>query len=168
MTAFEPKRYVISIVMTSLLILLVWSATACTYPDQWQPPAQPTAEKPAETAVSRGAIKNEDAAILAIYRYLLDIAQSHRAKAYLAEFYTRCDKWSAESELLKDGTSVWYVKIDMTAVKDWKERPHWQQASWMILKDGTVLPSNRFQANALRIEADLLELNQSTPAEKQK
>lgn len=173
MTALKSKKkYVEIAVIISLVVLLLGSATACTYPDQWQPPAQPapagTTESAKETAVSRGTIKNEDAAILAVYRYLLDHAQSHRAKAYLADFYTKCDKWSAKSELLKDGTSVWYVEVDMTAVKDWKEKPHWQKASWMILKDGTVLPSNRFQANALRIEADLGELNLVAPAEKPK
>jgi len=47
----------------------------------------------------------------------------------------------------------------MTRVTVWEEKPHWQQASWLVLGDGKVMPSHRFQANALRIEADLQELS---------
>ena len=47
----------------------------------------------------------------------------------------------------------------MTDRKEWEAKPHWQHASWLILQDGTVVPSNRFEANALRIEADLQELS---------
>ena len=47
----------------------------------------------------------------------------------------------------------------MTEVKDWQEKEYWQKASWLILKDDDVIPSNRFEANALRIEADLQSLS---------
>ncbi|GAJ20101.1 unnamed protein product, partial [marine sediment metagenome] len=49
--------------------------------------------------------------------------------------------------------------IDMTDVAAWQEKSYWQQASWLIREDGRVIPSNHFQANALRIEADLQELS---------
>jgi hypothetical protein len=161
------------IVIVIILLLIFTSLIAgCTYPDQWEPPVQPAPEEQAETAVktavSRGTVKNEETAILVIYQYLLEQAQSYRAKAYLADFYTTCTEWSAEAELCKDGTSIWHVKVDMTSAEEWNHKPHWQQASWLILKDGTVLPSNRFQANALRIEADLNELNQVAPAPQEK
>jgi hypothetical protein len=162
-------------VVSALLLMLAFTVVmaGCVYPDsdQWEPPVQPSSEEKEETAVStaisRGTVKNEESAILAIYRYLLDQAQSHRAKLYLADFYTTCTEWSAEAELCKDGTSIWHVTVDMTAEEEWQERPYWQQAGWMILKDGTVLPSNKFQANALRIEADLHELNEAEPPEPQ-
>ena len=63
---------------------------------------------------------------------------------------------------------MWHIVLDMTDTEEWEERPYWQQASWLILRDNQVLPSNRFQANALRIEADLQELSltlESQPAE---
>ena len=98
--------------------------------------------------------------MLAVYEHLLSQAESYQAKVYLADFYTTCDNWSARSELLKDGTGLWYVTVDMTDVVGWREKPYWQQASWLVVKkDGKVIPSNRFQANALRIEADLQELS---------
>jgi hypothetical protein len=156
--------------MTSAIIMLTITLlmSGCTYPDSSpalppiQPPADEQAQTAAKTAISYGTVKNEDSAILVIYRYLLDKAESYRAKVYLADFYTKCTGWSAEAELLKDGTSIWHVTVDMTAEKEWQEKPYWQQACWTILKDGTVFPSNRFQANALRIEADLDELNRMT------
>jgi len=49
--------------------------------------------------------------------------------------------------------------VDMTSGKEWKWKPYWQQASWFVFRDGKVMPSNRIQANALRIEADLQELS---------
>jgi hypothetical protein len=47
----------------------------------------------------------------------------------------------------------------MTEVEAWEWRPYWQQASWFVFPNGEVMPSNRIQANALRIEADLQELS---------
>ena len=51
------------------------------------------------------------------------------------------------------------VVFDVTGTEYWRERPYWQQASWLILEDGRVIPSRRLEANALRIEADLQELS---------
>ncbi len=145
----------------ALLAALVVTAAACQDFGQFPAPATP-AEPPAlqktETTIT---IVTADKAILAVYQHLLSQAESHEAKAYLAEFYTVCDNWSAKSELFKDGSSVWYVLVDMTGIEKWTEPPHWQQAGWFVFRTGEVIPASRLQANALRIEADLQEL--STP-----
>jgi hypothetical protein len=130
-----------------------------TFPTPEQPSQEP------EQPVSTTFINSEDRATLAVYEHLLSLAQSHEAKAYLAEFSAASDNWSANSELFKDGSSIWYVKVDMSGVDGWKDKPYWQQASWFVYQDGRVIPSNRLQANALRIEADLQELSLSLPAE---
>lgn len=150
------KRYLKPVLIIALLAILSLTVTGCADFGQFPPPE----EKPKpEKIVTPTAIGTEDRATLAIYEHLLRQAESHEAKLYLAEFYTVCDNWSAESELFKDGTSIWYVSVNMTAVEEWEWRPYWQQASWFIFKDGKVMPSNRLQVNALRIEADLQELS---------
>jgi len=70
----------------------------------------PTPEPPAEKPVSTIFINSADRAVLAAYEHLLSLAESHEAKDYLAEFSAVSDNWSAESELFKDGSSVWYIK----------------------------------------------------------
>ncbi len=121
------------------------------------PTSEPTGE-PTVVPPSR-FVNTADRATLAVHEHLLDLAGSFEAKDYLAEFYTVSDNWSARSELLKDGTTVWHVEVDMSGVSPWRERPYWQQAAWLVYTDGRVIPSNRFSANALRIEADLQELS---------
>ena len=145
------KKYTHCVLIITLLTVLAGLVAGCE--------AQfPSANKPA-TVVSPIVISTNDRAVLAVYEYLLGQAKGPKAKSYLAEFYAACDNWSAESELFKDGSSVWYVLVDMTGSKIWKLRPYWQQASWFVFRDGRVIPSNRIQANALRIEADLQELS---------
>ena len=141
----------------TLLALLAWAVIGCEDFEQWSPPPPPE-EKTQEEALPT-VIQTEDVAIMAVYEHLLSKAESYQAKLYLAEFYSTCDNWSAKSELFKDGTRAWYIVVDMTGVEPWEERPYWQQASWCIFQDGKVIPSNRLQANALRIEADLQELS---------
>lgn len=156
----STKGYIrLIIISIALLAGLVGASAGCTDFDQWAPKApeeepEAVAPPPAPTTIT-----TEDRAILAVYERLLSQAESHQAKVYLADFYATCDNWKAESELLKDGTSIWYVTIDMTHVTAWEEKPHWQQASWLVRRDGKVTPSYHFQANALRIEADLQELS---------
>ena len=106
-------------------------------------------------------ITTEDKAILAVQEHLMAQAESSEAKLYLADFYTTCDDWSAESETFEDGTSVWHVVIKRTSMTFLTERPYWEQASWFVFKDGKIMGTNRFQANALRIEADLQKLSPS-------
>jgi hypothetical protein len=145
-----------------LLLTMVITVTGCqdyTFPTPETPTAEP--EQPASTTF----INSADRAVLAVYEHLLSLAESHEAKDYLAGFSAASDNWSAQSELFKDGSSVWYVKVDMGGVEDWEERPYWQQASWFVYQDGRVIPSNRLQANALRIEADLQELSLPPPSE---
>ncbi len=149
-------RYYRQFMVIIMLIAVAFGSAGCqdyTFPTPEQPSQEP--EKPASTTF----INSEDRATLAVYEHLLSLAQSHEAKAYLAEFSAASDNWSANSELFKDGTNIWYVKVDMSGVKNWKEKPYWQQASWFVYQDGRVIPSNRLQANALRIEADLQELS---------
>ena len=151
------KKHLMPILIIALLTGLVWTVTGCEEFGQFPAPSPP--EEEPEKAAPPTVISTDDRAILTVYNHLLSQAESYKAKVYLADFYATCDKWSAKSELFKDGSSVWHVVIDMTEVEVWKERPHWQQASWFIFQDGEVIPSNRFQANALRIEADLQELS---------
>jgi hypothetical protein len=138
------------------LLAMVFFAAGCqdlgTFPTT-EPTAQPTASPPSQF------INTADRATLAVYEHLLSLAESYEAKDYLAEFYTVSDNWSARSELLKDGTTVWHVEVDMSGVSNWQERPYWQQASWLVYTDGRVVPSSQFNADALRIEADLQELS---------
>ena len=153
------KRYIRPILIISLLAVLVLTVPGCE--DFGLPPMEPSEpENKTEVEMPPTVVTTEDRAILAVYEHLLSQAESYQAKLYLADFYATCDNWMAESELLKDGTRLWYVTIDMTDVKVWREKLYWRQASWLILrKDGKVMPSNRFQVNALRIEADLQELS---------
>ncbi len=151
------KRYLKPVFVFTLLAALALAATGCADFGTFPAP-EPPGEKPEET-LHPTYINTEDRAILAVYEHLLDQAETHEAKTYLAEFSAASDNWSAESELYKDGTTIWYVVVDMTEVEDWEGRPYWQQASWFVYKDGRVIPSNRLEANALRIEADLQELS---------
>jgi hypothetical protein len=153
----EWRRYFKSFLVITLLVALVLIATGCENFGAF-PTSEPPQEKP-EKPVSSTFINSEDRAILAVYEHLLSLAESHEAKTYLAEFSGVSDNWSAKSELFKDGSSIWYVKVDMSGVKEWEERPYWQQAGWFVYQDGRVIPSNRLEANALRIEADLQELS---------
>jgi len=153
------KKYLTPILII-LLVALALAVTGCE--DFGFPPPETTTpeEKPEVQQAPPTAITTADRAMLAVYEHLLSQAESHQAKVYLADFYTTCDNWKAESELLTDGTSLWHVTVDMTHVTVWRAESHWQQASWLIIKkDGRVIPSNRFHANALRIEADLQELS---------
>ena len=151
----------VTIVLSAMLIAVVGCEDFGTFPPPESQAPAPEPEKPVSTTF----INSEDGATLAVYEHLLSLAVSHEAKTYLADFSAISDNWSAESELFQDGSSIWYVKVDMSGVEDWKERPYWQQASWFVYKDGRVIPSNRLQANALLIEADLQELSLPPPAE---
>ena len=151
------RRYLISVLIITLLTVLVFTVTGCEDFGTFPAP-EPPEEKPEEVAPPT-FINSEDRAILVVYEHLLSLAESHEAKTYLAEFSAVSDNWSAKSELFKDGTSIWYVLVDMTGIEKWDQRPYWQQAGWFVYRDGKVIPSNRLQANALRIEADLQELS---------
>jgi hypothetical protein len=152
------NKFIKPILILALLTTLVGTFTACQ--DLNYPPPTTTPETPAPAGgTGRTIITTKDAALLAVYQRLLSLAESYEAKTYIADFYTSCDNWTATPEFFKDGSGTWYVVVDMTGNKTWELRPYWQQASWFVYKDGRVVPSNRFQANALRIEADLLKLS---------
>ena len=153
----QTIRYLKSIFIISLLVILLLTVAGCEDFGTFPAP-EPPEEKPKEVTTTT-FINSEDRAILAVYEHLLSLAESHEAKSYLAEFSAASDNWSAKSELFKDGTSIWYVLVNMSGVEAWQEKPYWQQASWFVYQNGKVIPSNRLQANALRIEADLQELS---------
>lgn len=152
------KKFVKPIFIIALLAALLGTFTACQelgYPSSTSPEETPA---PAPVASST-VISTKDAALMAVHQRLLSLAESYEAKLYLADFYANSDNWSAEAEYFKDGSGTWYVVVDMTGSEPWELRPYWQQSSWFVLKDGKVVPSNHFRANALRIEADLQALS---------
>ena len=156
------RRHYASLTVIIMLLAAVITASGCeglTFPTPEEPSTEP--EKPASTTF----INSGDRATLAVYEHLLSLAVSHEAKDYLAGFSAASDNWSAESELFQDGSSVWYVTVDMSGVGNWQEELYWQQAGWFVYQDGRVIPSNRLQANALRIESDLQELSLPPSAE---
>lgn len=162
MRRWAGRNYILFIAIIMLLAMVMTTA-GCEDFGTFPPPEVP--EKEPEKPVTTTYINTEDRAVLAVYEHLLSLAESHEAKSYLAEFSAVSDNWSAKSELFKDGSSIWYVKVDMSGVENWKEKPYWQQAGWFVYQDGRVIPSNRLQANALRIEADLQELSLPPPAQ---
>ena len=151
-------RYGKPVLIIALLMALLGVVAGCE--DFSQYPTSPPAEQPEKTPPPAG-VSSGDKAILVVYEHLLTQAGSHEAKSYLADFYTLCDNWTAETERFKDGSSVWYVVVDMSEKEPWEWEPYWQQAGWVVFRDGKVIPSQRFDANALRIEADLQKLGVS-------
>jgi hypothetical protein len=163
----KVTRYINSpvrlIILITLLVTLLVTATACEGLGFTSSGNTEETEEP-EPATQSGAItvNTSDSAILAVYLHLLEQAASPDAKTYLSDFYTECDNWTAEAEYFKDGSEVWHVVVDMTDETVWDLSPYWQHASWFILKNGEVVASNQFRANALRIEADLQALSANT------
>ncbi len=151
------KRATKCLMVMVILVALPGTLTACQ--DLFPPSAAPQPGTSPQITTGATIITTRDDALLAVYQHLLGLAETYEAMTYLADFYTVCDNWSAESEFFKDGSGTWHVTVDMTGVKNWTRKPYWQQASWYVVKDGKVIPSNRFEGNALRIEADLQELS---------
>ena len=149
--------YLKPVLIIALLMVMAFSVVGCEDLG-FAPPPAPAEEEPEEIKPPT-FIGSADRAIFAVYEHLLSQAESYEAKNYLADFSAISDNWSADSELLKDGTSFWYVVVDMTGDEEWEGKPYWQQAGWFVYQDGKISPSNRLQANALRIEADLQELS---------
>ncbi len=102
---------------------------------------------------------SEDRALLAVQEYLLSKATTAKAKTYLTELYAAGGKWNAKGELLKDGTRVWNVMLETEDKASNQTKPYWHQACWTVFDDGKVLPSPKYDANALRIETDLQQLS---------
>lgn len=150
-------RPVLIVAVLTVLLVAVTSCEGMGFPSTTTPETPTPAPEPDRTTGT--IINSKDTAILAVYQRLLDEAAGYDAKVYLSDFYTICDNWTAQSDYFKDGSGTWHVVVDMTAQEDWTYRPYWQQASWLVFKDGKVIPSNLFQANALRIEADLQALS---------
>ena len=155
--------------MVIMLMLLPVVLSACgdlTFPDPTATPSttpSTTAPEPSAPA-SNVNINSAEEARLAVYEHLLGMAGTYDARIYLADFYAACDNWTAQRDYFRDGSGTWYVAVDMTSVEDWSLRPYWQQASWYVYRDGRVVPSDDFKANALRIEADLQAISQESGA----
>ena len=154
-----------SIFVIAMLAAMLMAVTSCEELGFPSTTPQETPEPEPAKTTSSTVINTRDTAKLAVYQHLLDEAESYDSKMYLSDFYTTCDNWTAQSEYFKDGSSTWHVVVDMTESEDWAFRPYWQQASWLVFKDGEVIPSNLFRANALRIEADLQALSPDPKAE---
>ncbi len=123
----------------------------------------PSPSAPASKGVAGGvSVLSEDRALLVVQEYLLSKATSAKAKNYLAELYSSGGKWSAKSELLGDGTRIWNVMMETEDKADSEIKSQWRIACWTVFGDGGVLPSPKFDANALRIETELQELSGSS------
>ena len=166
MKTTNRKRHLIKLALfIALLVALLGTVTACESLG-FAPASTPEESEPEpEKTTGATAINTKDTALLAVYQSLLDQADSYDAKMYLSEFYTNCDNWYAESEYFKDGSDTWHVVVDMTDSAHWDLQTYWQQASWFVFRDGKVIPSNLFKANALRIEADLQALSPAPKSE---
>ena len=152
------KRIINTVLVVVLLIIVAGTLTAC---EDLGFPTTTSSPENSESGTNKTDLKTfstADAAILAVYRRLLTQADSYDARVYLADFYATCDNWSAEAEYFKDGSDTWHVVLDMTDEQGKDMRAYWRQASWWVFRDGSVIPSNLFEANALRIEADLQAL----------
>lgn len=158
-SCIKPLLLIIPLSLLALTITGCAEDFGCENFNQWSPttPTEPTAEveKPTPSKV----ITTADRAFLAVHEHLLTLAEGYQAKQYLADFYVSCEDWTAESVLFKDGTSVWYVYIEITNTAMLTEEPYWEEASWLVFEDGKVIPARLSQANALRIEADLQQLS---------
>ena len=153
------KKKLPYILVLSLLIAAMLTATACEELGLGGSTDEPTDSE--ET----GVITSGEGAELAVYQRLLSLAESSAAKVYLSDFYTNSYNWSAQSEYFRDGSATWLVAVDMTGETDWEYEPYWQRAGWFVLKDGSVIPANLYQLNALRIEADLKALSDNATSE---
>jgi len=155
-------KITLSILMVSLLIVMLLSFTAC---EGLGLSGGNTEETEEADVASDNIISTADEAKMAVYQRLLECAESYDAKIYLSDFYTYCHNWSVQSEYFKDGSDIWLIAVDMTGESNWEHNPYWQRAGWFVYRDGKVIPSNLFQANALRIEADLQLLSTEQEAE---
>ncbi len=151
----RKSKFIISILVVSVLTVTLLSVSAC---QDLGLSGNTTPETTAATT-SGNSVGTANEAKLAVYQRLLERAESYDAKIYLSDFYTYCDNWSVQSEYFKDGSDIWLVAVDMTGESDWNYNSYWQHAAWFVYRDGKVIPSNLFQVNALRIEADLQSLS---------
>jgi len=159
MRFFRGKnRYLKSLLAAALLIILSVSVAGCEDFSQYPLPT-PAAEPQKEVATPATTVSSGDKAILSVYQHLLARAESDAAKSYLADFYAVSDNWTVKMERFTDGSSAWYVTVIATEKDAWQWEPHWQQAAWLVFRDGEVIAHHDFAGNALRIEADLQRLS---------
>ena len=97
------KNYLVySLLAVALMIVLLIPLSACEelgYPaaTTTTPTVQPKEEKAPTTVID-----NKDEALMAVYRNLIEKAESSEAKLYLADFYAASVNWTAVSEIFKD------------------------------------------------------------------
>ncbi len=152
------KRYFKSLPAAALLIVLSVLAAGCEDFSQYPLPT-PAAEPPEEVAAPATTVSSGDRAILSVYQHLLTRAESDVAKSYLADFYAVSDNWAVQTERFTDGSSAWYVTVIATEKDAWQWETHWQQAAWLVFRDGEIIAHHDFAGNALRIEADMQRLS---------
>jgi hypothetical protein len=152
----KKGKFILSILIVTLLIAMLLSITAC---ENLVSSGDSEEEESDTVSSSDNIVSTTDEAKLAVYQRLLERADSYDAKIYLSDFYTYCHNWSVQSEYFKDGSDIWLVAVDMTGESNWEYNSYWQRAAWFVYRDGKVIPSNLFQVNALRIEADLQSLS---------
>ncbi len=144
------------LILLVLVSLVAGAASGCIIlPTDTPTPTPQATQTPKATG---SAITTEDRVLLAVHQHLLEKAESYEAKRYLTDFYDAVGKFKARSELMKDGSTVWHASVNMGGI-EFKEKPYWQQACWLVFTDGKVIPCQEFGLNALRIEADLQELS---------
>jgi hypothetical protein len=158
----RKSKLIISFLIVSVLTVMLLLITSC---QDLGLSGDNTEETTATGSTGDTIITSVNEAKTAVYQHLLAQAESYDAKIYLADFYTYCTNWNVQSEYFKDGSDIWFVEVDMTGESNWDHNPYWQHAAWFVYRDGEVIPSNLFQVNALRIEADLQSLSTSPATE---
>lgn len=151
--AVRGRRGVILTLLMAVCTVFASCEDMTGFPTTSPTPAVPKVE------IRRTLVLSEDRALLAVQEYLLSKATSARAKTYLTELYAAGGKWSAKGDLLKDGTRTWNVMLETEGKTGVQVKPYWSQACWTVFDDGKVLPSPKYDANALRIETDLQQLS---------
>lgn len=152
---FTSSKSKITIAVLAVALLAVTlAATSCDSLGLSSDTTTPTTQPSANTVTTGETAK------LAVLQRLVNLAESAGALAYLADFYVASDgNWNVQTEYFKDGSGVWLVDVDMTAVTDWNLNPYWQQAGWFVFRNGDAVPANLYDSNALRIEAEIRALN---------
>jgi hypothetical protein len=161
MTRYIPSVKYLRLLLIIPILVLLLTTVGC---EDFFGGTQTTTEEPVQEQEEPSTIiiNTGERAILAVHEHLFNLAESYEAKQYLADFYTADESWAAESDLFQDGTIVWYVTAMRTNMAVRGSITEWQEAVWLVFRDGVVIPSNQARANSLRIEATLQEL--STPA----
>lgn len=143
------------IVIGTLLVIILSSilAGACGSP----PSAGGSSGSSSNQAIKwdfkyTGTLASDQDSVTAVMSFLQSEAKSNSGRVYLAEYLM-----VATSHVTEATGGNWYVtfRMDRKPDSDQGERAYWDAASWLVFKDGTVMPSGRHSGNATRIMTDL-------------